>query len=298
MNIKSLRAFLHIIDEGKLSRASEKMRLSQPAVSRLIQLLEQEYSVKLFYRDQKSLAPTPEGEQFYREAFRVVSAIDGFPEFFSQIRSHKDSPLRVICHPRMVNGLIAPAINSYIKKYPEGTVKLVDHSRRELGRRIVSDEFDIGVFTMPIQTQAVELIEMRASRLQVLVNKKHRLAKRISLSIEDLREERYIALNRELIIRQTIDSELMKHGETLKVYHEVSTMAAAHRMAIANVGFTLTDALVFEPELKNQGTLIPLVPKTQIHTGFYTPKGRMMDEHMSTFIACLDEVCDTKLRLK
>ena len=90
----------------------------------------------------------------------------------------------------------------------------------------------------------------------------------------------------------------MKHGETLKVCHEVSTMAAAHRMAIASIGFTLTDALVFEPELKTQGTLIPLIPKTQIHTGFYTPKGRMVDEHMSTFIGCLDEVCDAKLRQK
>ena len=155
---------------------SEKMRLSQPAVSRLIQLLEQEYSVKLFYRDQKSLVPTPEGEKFYQEAFRVVSAIDRFPEFFSQILSQKDSPLRVICHPRMVNGLVVPAIKSFIKQHPEGAIKLVDHSRRELGRRIVSDEFDIGVFTMPVQIQSVELIEMRASRLQVLVNKKHQLA--------------------------------------------------------------------------------------------------------------------------
>jgi DNA-binding transcriptional LysR family regulator len=298
MNIKSLRAFLHIIDTGALSRASEKMCLSQPAVSRLIQLLEQEYSVKLFYRDQKSLVPTPEGEKFYQEAFRVVSAIDGFTEFFSQIRSHKDSPLRVICHSRMVNGLVVPAIKSYIKNHPENAIKLVDHSRRELGRRIVSDEFDIGVFTMPIQIQPVELIQMRASKLQVLVNKKHHLAKRDSLSLGDLHRERYIALNRELIIRQTIDSELMKHGETLKVCHEVSTMAAAHRMAIAGMGYTLTDALVFEPELKTQGTLIPLVPKTQIHTGFYTPKGKMVDDHIIAFIACLNAVCDTKLRQK
>ena len=296
MNIKSLRAFLHIIDMGALSRASEKMRLSQPAVSRLVQLLEQEYSVKLFYRDQKSLVPTPEGEKFYQEAFRVVSAIDRFPEFFSQILSQKDSPLRVICHPRMVNGLVVPAIKSFIKQHPEGAIKLVDHSRRELGRRIVSDEFDIGVFTMPVQIQSVELIEMRASRLQVLVNKKHQLAKRDSLFVEDLQGDRYIALNRELIIRQTIDSELMKHGDTLKVCHEVSTMAAAHRMAIAGIGYTLTDALVFEPELKTKGTLIPLVPETQIYTGFYTPKGKLVDDHMIAFIACLSEICDAKLR--
>ena len=295
MNIKSLRAFLHIIDMGALSRASEKMRLSQPAVSRLIQLLEQEYGVKLFHRDQKSLVPTPEGEKFYQEAFRVVSAIDRFPEFFSQILSHKDSPLRVICHPRMINGLVVPAIKSFIKQHPEGAIKLVDHSRRELGRRIVSDEFDIGIFTMPVQIQPVELIEMRASRLQVLVNKKHPLAKRNSLSVGDLRGEIYIALSRELIIRQTIDSELMKHGDTLTVCHEVSTMAAAHRMAVAGIGYTLTDALVFEPELKNQGALIPLVPKTQIYTGFYAPKGKIVDDRMTAFIACLNEVCNAKL---
>ena len=75
MNIKNLRAFVLVVEEGSLVAASEKMALSQPAVSRLINLLEVDFGARLFFRDQRSLVPTPEAELFYPEARRVVSSL-------------------------------------------------------------------------------------------------------------------------------------------------------------------------------------------------------------------------------
>lgn len=295
MNLKSLRAFIHVMDEGALTAAADKMNLSQPAVSRLIQLLEDEFCVQLFYRDRKSLQPTPEAEKFYSEAYRVVSAIDEFPAVFSQITSRSDFPLRIICHPRMVNGLVVPAIALLSEKRPDIRVRLDVHPRRELGRRIVTDGFDVGVFTVPIQVEQVTLAARRTTKLQVLLAKDHRLAHRPFLTIDDLNDEAYIALNRELVIRQSIDRSLMKQGDVLKVEHEVSVTTAAHRMAVSGMGFTLTDALVLENEFLDVGTLVPLRPDVNIDAGFYLPKDRAEDARAIEFIACLNDICDQKL---
>ncbi|MDO6728253.1 LysR family transcriptional regulator [Cognatishimia sp. 1_MG-2023] len=295
MNLKSLRAFLFVMDEGSLIAASQKMNLSQPAVSRLIQLLEEEFKVQLFYRDRKSLQPTPEAERFYSEAFRVVSAVNEFPNVFAQLKTNADYPLRIICHPRMVNGLVVPAINRLLEKTPDIQIKLDVHPRRELGRRIVNDGFDVGVFTVPIHVDQVELVSMHRTKLCAFVSKQHPLASQDVVRADDLRQFPYIALNRELIIRQSIDRLLMQHGDHLNVSHEVSSASAAHRMALSGMGFTLTDTLAMEVELLDQGRLIPLSPVAEIDAGFYVPQNATKDERAVAYLEALREICEEKI---
>jgi len=64
MNIKALKAFRLIVINGSLATAAQSMHLSQPAVSRLISLLEHEAKLQLFYRTRRRLTLTPEGEAF------------------------------------------------------------------------------------------------------------------------------------------------------------------------------------------------------------------------------------------
>ncbi|MEP0451709.1 MAG: LysR family transcriptional regulator, partial [Roseibium sp.] len=238
MNLKSLRAFLHIIDEGTLVAASRNMNLSQPAVSRLIQLLEEEIGTKLFYRDQKSLAPTPEADLFYPEAQRVVSAIDDFPGFFQQLRDNTLVPLRILCQLRAANGLVIPAMVRFAKLYPDVRVALDVQPRHELSRSIQQAKFDVGVYVVPLQAKGIEVIEMREMPLQVLLPKGHRLAVRPYLTPKDMVEEKYVAVRRGLMAREAMDRVLARAGETLEVFHEVSGTAAAHRLVAGGIGFT------------------------------------------------------------
>ena len=89
------------------------MHLSQPAVSRLVQLLEAELGATLFYRDRTRLAPTPEAEHFYPEARRVIASVDDFPALFEQIRNERLVPLRVLCQLRVAEGLVVPALAEF-----------------------------------------------------------------------------------------------------------------------------------------------------------------------------------------
>ncbi|WP_421702921.1 LysR family transcriptional regulator [Aliiroseovarius sp.] len=295
MNLKNLRAFLHVMDEGALVAASEKMHLSQPAVSRLIHLLEEEVGTKLFYRDQKTLAPTPEAELFYPEAQRVIAAVDDFPELFRQLRTNSLVPLRIISQMRSANGLVIPALVKFAHRFPEIRTTLDIHPRRELGRRVQQDKFDLGVYVVPMQVVGVELVERRETRLHVLLPKGHPLAERPLLTPADMENERYVALRRGLMAREAVDRALARSGDTLEIFHEVSSTNAALRMVAGGIGFTFSDPTVLDPGFREKVVLVPWEPEIRMDLGLYAPKNQSQHEATSDFVACLHEVWDEQV---
>lgn len=297
MNLKSLRAFVHIMDEGTLVAASRRMRLSQPAVSRLIQLLEQEIGTQLFYRDQKSLAPTPEADLFYSEAQRVMTAIDEFPGFFQQLRDNTLVPLRILCQLRAANGLVIPSMVRFAKRHPEVRVALDVQPRLELSRSIQRAKFDVGIYVVPLQAKGVEIIEVREMELQVLLPKGHRLAKRPYLTPKDMAGEKYVAVKRSLMAREAIDRALASAGETLDVFHELSGTAAAHRLVAGGVGFTFGDPTVLEPGFREDTVLVPWKPVMKMGLGLFTPKDYTPHDAAGAFIDCLKSFWDEQMAL-
>ncbi|WP_298922206.1 LysR family transcriptional regulator [uncultured Roseobacter sp.] len=290
MNLKSLRAFLHVMDEGALVHASRRMNLSQPAVSRLVNLLEEEVGVKLFYRDQKTLMPTPEADLFYPEAQRIVASLNDLPDLFRQFRSSALVPLRIVSQLRPANGLVIPALERFTHRYPDVRTTLDFHGRRELGRRVQRDKFDLGFFVTPMQITAMDLLRKFDTELQVLLPRSHPLAGRETLTSDDLIGERYIALQRGLMARDAIDRVLSEEGFKLEAFHEVNSTNTALRLVASGCGFTFSDATVLDPMYRRSTVLVPWKPSVQIALGLFAPKNQPQHAATENFLACIEEL--------
>ena len=291
MNLKSLRVFVNVLEEGTLAQAAAKMNLSQSAASRLIQILEDEYRVTLFHRHKKRLEPTREGEQFYPEALRLLSSIDEIPAMFRQMKTENITPLRIICHPRLVNGLVVPAMIRFAGLEPEVRMKLEVHPRRHLGRRILHDLYDIGVSALPLPVDSMQPHHLAELDVQVVMNKNHRLAGRQDLSAEDLEDENYIALDETTLLRKMVDDELTKNGNSLSVMHEVSSSSAALRLVMAGFGFTLTDQIALDQNMVDRLAVIPLKPNIREKLGYFVSRTAKPHASRDLFTRCLKEVC-------
>jgi len=287
MNLKSLQVFVSVLEEGTLVKAAAKMNLSQSAASRLIQILEDEYQTKLFLRDNKRLAATRAGEMFYPEALRILSSVKAIPALFDQINSEAVAPLHIICHPRLINGFILPAIISFIKDAPGVKLKLEVHPRRYLGQRILHDSYDIGVSNLPLPVENFEVHAISKSEIQVLLPKSHPLAKRASLNVDDLREVPYIALDETTLLRQLTDLELAKSGRSIATAHEVSSASVALGIVRSGLGFMLTDRLMLDPQLCEEVVLVPWKPVTYIQVGYFLNKFGKPHPFLDLFKQCL-----------
>ncbi|MEO0344484.1 MAG: LysR family transcriptional regulator [Pseudomonadota bacterium] len=289
-SIKSLRAFVFIMEQGSLTGAADKLNLSQPAVSRLLQQLELDFGRPLFFRDSKTLTPSKEAKLLFPEAQRILRSYDEVPKIFETLKAAEAPPFKVLCHPRCVPGLVAPALARLHVIFPDLRIDLDIFNRLELGRRIIRDRFDVGIFTIPMQVDIAEIKYKRSSRFDVVLDRSHPLADRAVLHSNDLKGESFIAQTAGLISRQLIEDALAKAGADLPIVHEVTTSQAALNLVKHGVGFTIADRLSVGPEFASDLAIIPFEPRAEIEYAFCFAKDARRHEMRDIFLVLLDDI--------
>ena len=294
MNLKSLRVFVSTIEEGSLAQACKKINLSQPAASRLIQILENEFKIQLFHRDRKHMIPTHLGEAFYPQAVRILASINDLPDLFKYISTNEEPPFRIICHPRLVEGLIVPAMAKLIKLEPNLKVKLEVHPRRYLGRGIMHELHDVGVCTLPSPDQKLGIQPLTQTDMMVALPEDHPLNKKLILTPQDLVNVPYVALEDTTNMRKLLDGELAKANEWLKITHEVSTSTSALHFVKEGIGFTFTDIITLSPSEAQGLAIRKWAPKVNIEFGYFVSDTKQPHRARDIFISILKEICASR----
>ncbi len=273
MNLRSLRVFAAVMEEGTLARAAGRLHMSESAASRQLQLLEQGVGRPLFRRDRKRLDPAPEAEVLLPEVLRVLSQLDGMPALIDAATTQTAPPLRIVCHSRVLYGLVVPAISLLAREAPGLSVRLDVQPRRDLGRRMMQGLFDLGISALPAPTEGLAPVVLGSAPLHVLVPASHRLAHATSLATRDLLALPYIALDGSTVIRQLVDSALAGTGERLQPAFEVSTGASAYRLVRDGIGFTFADRIAIDPAVSDGTVLMPWEHPIRVSYGMFRSPG-------------------------
>ena len=272
MNLRALRVLVGVVEEGTLTRAAGRMNLSQSAASRLLSLLEDELGTPLFARERRSLVPTPHAEKLYLEAQRILAQIDALPDLVAD--GGRAATLHVLCQPRLVPGLVVPAVAAFATACPGTSVRLETASRRELSRRLHTGQHDLAVATLPLSVEAMSLAVLGSVRLSILLPVDHPKAGAASLDIADLESTPYIALDATTVIRHRIDDVLARNGVVLRPKHETSTGSAAYRLVAQGLGFTFADRVALDPGLEETTRLVPWNREVLVDLGvFHAQRG-------------------------
>ncbi len=289
MNIKALRIFISVMEDGTLSRASERVHSSIPAASRLLKLLEEDLGAPLFVRDSAGLTPTRAAELFYSEAVRAVAAMDYLKVSFSDIQKETVRPLRVACHARLAHNLVTSAIAKLAKISPDTRVSLEVRSRKDLPQRVAKNLHDISVGSLPMSSDLVQSEELCRSKLYVLLPKDSKRAMERRLTIEKLCDMPYIALEQSALLRQMVDRLEEASGARLTPTYEVPTATAACCLVEEGLGFSIVDPLGLDRSFSRTIAAVPLEPTTEFVYGVF--QNPSFEQHPMTqeFMQCLRE---------
>lgn len=260
MNIKALRAFRYALSEGTIAAASELMHLSQPAVSRLISGLEAELKLELFDRSGRSLSPTQEGVAFYREAGRILDNLDEVRRIADEIRAGRSQKLRIVSMPRIAQYLSAPAVVEYSRKNPDVNISVDLRARREAGKWLAGQEYDIGIGALPVRHPEIRTVPLLRVRALAILPKKHRLAQEVAVSTEMLASETVIRLMPGLLLREQLDDMFHSAGVMPERSLEVSSSQFACSLVAAGGGVTIADEMVVQP-FRRQVDTVPITPE-------------------------------------
>src|SRR5262245_21720646 len=124
MDLRHLRTFVTVAEQGTVSKASLRLRIAQPALSRQIKELEEELGLRLFDRVRGRLALTGEGEQLLGESRIVLGAAGSFSERAQRLRQVDTGVLKVAVSPQTLEGVFSTFLHQYAKHQPNVQIML------------------------------------------------------------------------------------------------------------------------------------------------------------------------------
>lgn len=289
MNIKALTAFRAVVTEGSAAQAATKINLSQPAVSRLIAILERELNLKLFHRTRRRLVLTREGGEFYKETERILYNLTQIPRIAEEIRERHFRSLSVVVMPRALDGWIAPALARFTADHPDIRVSVDERRITDLEQWITGRHYDLGIGVLPIRHPEIETRPVFRARAEVLMHKKHPLAKRKIIEAADLDGQSMIGPMPGLLPREQLDDIFKSVGIEPNFVIETSTYRVSCALVAEQAGITICDMITAAPVLKSDTILRPLNPPKWTTFGTLWPRGTPPNSVAEELMTYLEE---------
>lgn len=290
MNLHKLAAFRAVMELRTLTEAANHLHITQPAMSRLISSLERDLDIKLFHRRRKRLIPTTEAESFFRVAQRILASIDELPRLVHDIRSHAGTRLRVVSMPRVAEVFVVPALQRFSKLYPRVNHTVEILSRIDMEQWISRQHFDIGLGALPTVHASLRTEELCKVPAVAVMSSSHRLAKRKSITADELADEPLVAPISGTMNRQNMDTILENASITPNIRTECGSGVLACHLAAAGIGITICDALTPRSYMQPDTVLVPIEPRFDMAFGILYPTAVTPESVTTAFTEILKEV--------
>lgn len=181
MELRQLRYFVAVAEEGNISRAATRIFLTQPALSRQIKALEEEVGQRLLERQAHSVRVTRAGEAMLREARDLLQHAD---QVLERVRATGKGPcLRVGYAPSLAAGILAVAVENFTQTHPDARVELADLSTVEMLEGLERERLDIAITAGPERgARGIKWMPVVRAAWRLALNRNHPLAKRPHLT--------------------------------------------------------------------------------------------------------------------
>jgi DNA-binding transcriptional LysR family regulator len=236
MELRLLRYFLAVVDEGSITRASAVLRVAQPSLSRQIRGLEASIGRDLFDRADGRLRLAPAGRQFVPLARDLVTRADAALAAMRDLEATRAASLSVVAPNITIVDVIAPYLATIGLDALKVTVR--DAPSLAVFRIIRSGDADLGVSVGP---PPGELASLPLARFAILaqVPPGHRWHGRASISLTELVEEPLVLVTAEHGTRRVFDQTVAAAGLKYHAIGEADLSAVAQTLAAGGAGVAI-----------------------------------------------------------
>ncbi len=287
-NLSSYRIFYAVANTRNISKAAKELYISQPAISKSIQKLEENIGVKLFDRSSRGVTLTPEGELLY---IHVKSAFETLTLGEDKLRRSIAlgvGNLIIGVSSTLCKYILLPYLRDFIKKYPHINISIACHSTNQTLKLLEEGKLDIGLIGKPEVFKDIDFYPLREIE-DIFVAAKDYLRNLKIRGVEKqyiLQSSTLLLLDKENMTRQYIDGYFQDSHIMIQDMIEVSNMDLLIEMSKIGLGIGCVIRDFVENELKD-GTLveIPLsVPISKRFIGFAYKKDAKVSKSLKHFI--------------
>lgn len=283
VNLKQIDAFRAVMIAGSTSEAAGLLKVSQPAVSRLLQNLESHLGFNLFIRQNGRLYPTPEAEALLPEVEQVFGGLDHLSNIMQNISLLEGGHLRIVVSTPMAQQFLPDVLAIFQEKRPEIRVSIHIVVKREMPKWLDAQQFDIALVTFPVDYPSAHLLHLASVNGVCTLPPGHRLCAAPMVRAEDLADEQFISIIPGTILRMKVDQVFEGLGiQRRQMRLETQSGASICNLVAAGLGVSVVDPFTASA-LDGKGLVMkPFRPIIGFDFGLLLPiqrpRSRLVDE--------------------
>ena len=268
VNLELYKTFYVVAKYKHMTKASEELHVSQPAISQAIKKLEEELGGALFVRSNKGMDLTEEGEMFYSYVSGALKLINDAENEFGSFKRLTKGELKIGCSSSLTKLVLLQALKEFHQDYPGIKINVVN----ELTSNLISDlklgKLDFVIFNESnIKEEGLELRKLKELKMGFVYNPKYFEDKIVN--IEDLNYYPLILQKEASNTRKFLDNLLLAKGIRLVPKMEVVSQDLIMEFANIGLGFGFGFVDLAKEKYKNlqEIDLNKELPSTSVYLG-------------------------------
>jgi DNA-binding transcriptional LysR family regulator len=236
-----------------MRRAATRIGISQPALSKQVQALEDTIGLQLFHRTPKGLQPTADGEVAFNYCERIFGHLRDLDSALDLRRRGSAGRLTIGAVHSIATHVLPGYLSAYRKDYPKVRIKVVNVRSRAVLKALAEHRVDVGLVAEQPKVAELSWRPFKTTPLVVVVSPRHPLAQeRGTLAVERLHREDMIAFDGPAPTRRVTDRYLSQIGVEPRVIAECPSIDTMINMVVEDIGFAVLPRHCVEREVDSK----------------------------------------------
>jgi DNA-binding transcriptional LysR family regulator len=245
VDIRQLKYFLAIAQEGQVTRAAKQLNMEQPPLSRQLKLMEEDIGVMLFERNRMRLKLTAAGEALRQKALLLLLQFD---EMIIEVKEIEEGVRGVLSIGSVVSciSLLPKQIELFREQYPQVTFKISEGDHHHLGEQLEKREIEVIIARLPFeaqtQSQQYSILELPSDPfVTVIPSSWTQYSGNQAISMRELSRFPLLTLKTDKTTRmhEQVVNECNRHGFEPNIICECSSVAIIMSLIAQGIGATV-----------------------------------------------------------
>jgi DNA-binding transcriptional LysR family regulator len=242
-DLADLRAFVAVAELNSFRAAAESIHLSQPALSRRIEKLEEALGIRLFDRTTRSVSLTAVGRDFSRKARALLDDLDSSLLSMRGVAATQFGEIVLACVPSAVYYFLPKVLLDFHREYPRIRVRIIDEGANAALESVVRGEADFGINIIGTQEPEIDFHPILTEPFIAACRRDHPLAEKCQVTWAELSQYDYMTVDRSSGNRLLIDNALARANVRLTWCYEARHVLTLIGLVEAGLGVAVVPRL-------------------------------------------------------
>lgn len=247
MKIRHLRIFKVVCEEESITKAAEKLFMTQPAVSNAISELEDHLGVSLFDRISRRIYLNETGKLFLK---KVITLLDLYDDLGKDVKElEENATIRIGSSITIANFILPKSIVEFETIYKNTPTKVIIGNAGTIEEMLERNEIDLALIEGVIYNEELIKIPFSSYQLAMICAPKHKFAREESIDINQLIQEKLLLREKGSAIRDVFDSALLLHNLSVNPNWTSTNSQALIQAVKQNLGISVLPKILVQEEI-------------------------------------------------